>query len=619
MVREALHTLLVEVEELHRDLVASGGALSAEGIDPDHRASARNMAHFVALRSDDRRALQQRLAEQGLSSLGRCEPHVLATVEAVRRVLRAVVDPSVGARSADADQGGDEADVGFTSGPDRLAANTTRLLGSPAPGREARIMVTLPSEAADDPSIAEDLVAAGMEIARVNCAHDDPTAWKAMAANVRAAAQRQGRPVRILMDLAGPKLRTGPMPSALAVIKLKPRRNHRGEIVDQARAQLVDETRELDLASMPTDLPVVPIRADRFGDLAVGDRLQLTDARNSDRALRVVSVNEYGPVVRGRKSIYLVEGIQLTGDAVTGRVGRLPAKTGHLLIHEGDELDLSADIVTALPPAGGRPARIGCTLPEAIAAAQPGHRVLFDDGKISGVVMGTRNGVLRIRIVSADRGGSKLRAEKGINLPDTDIPVAALTPKDEDDLGTVAELADLAALSFVRQPDDVKLLLDRLRARRAEHVGIVLKIETAQAFANLPDLLRTAMAHRDVGVMIARGDLAVEAGYERLAEVQEEILWLCEAAHVPAIWATEVLDGLAKTGRPSRSEITDAAMAERAECVMLNKGPYIIEAVQALDDILRRMTSHHLKKRTLLRELRSWSLSPDADRADGSH
>ena len=173
-----------------------------------------------------------------LPALGRCEPHVLATVEAVRRVLRAVVDPTAGTRSSDADPGGDEADVGFTSGPNRLAANTTRLLGSPVPGRAARIMVTLPTEAADDPSIVEDLVAAGMEIARVNCAHDDPTAWKAMAANVRAAAQRQGRPVRILMDLAGPKLRTGPMPSALAVIKLKPRRNHRGEIVDQAR---VDE------------------------------------------------------------------------------------------------------------------------------------------------------------------------------------------------------------------------------------------------------------------------------------------------------------------------------------------------------------------------------------------
>ena len=105
--------------------------------------------------------------------------------------------------------------------------------------------------------------------------------------------------------------------------------------------------------------------------------------------------------------------------------------------------------------------------------------------------------------------------------------------------------------------------------------------------------------------MIARGDLAVECGYERLAEVQEEIMWLCQAAHVPVIWATQVLDSLAKTGRPSRAEITDAAMGVRTECVMLNKGPRIIEAISVLDDILRRMEQHHRKKRSRLPQLRT--------------
>jgi hypothetical protein len=75
--------------------------------------------------------------------------------------------------------------------------------------------------------------------------------------------------------------------------------------------------------------------------------------------------------------------------------------------------------------------------------------------------------------------------------------------------------------------------------------------------------------------MIARGDLAVEAGNERTAELQEEILWACEAAHLPVVWATQVLEDLAKTGRPSRAEVTDAAMATRAESVMLNRGPYV--------------------------------------------
>jgi len=104
-------------------------------------------------------------------------------------------------------------------------------------------------------------------------------------------------------------------------------------------------------------------------------------------------------------------------------------------------------------------------------------------------------------------------------------------------------------------------------------------------------------------VMIARGDLAVECGFDRMAEVQEEILWICEAAHTPVIWATQVLESLAKTGLPSRAEVTDAAMSERAECVMLNKGPYIREAVKTLDNILRRMQAHQTKKRAMLRPL----------------
>ena len=95
----------------------------------------------------------------------------------------------------------------------------------------------------------------------------------------------------------------------------------------------------------------------------------------------------------------------------------------------------------------------------------------------------------------------------------------------------------------------------------------------------------------------------MECGYERLAEVQEEILWLCEAAHCPAIWATQVLESLAKKGTPSRAEITDAAMSHRAECVMLNKGPYILKAVTTLGHILERMAAHQSKKRSMMRAL----------------
>jgi pyruvate kinase len=106
--------------------------------------------------------------------------------------------------------------------------------------------------------------------------------------------------------------------------------------------------------------------------------------------------------------------------------------------------------------------------------------------------------------------------------------------------------------------------------------------------------------------MIARGDLAVEIGLARLSEVQEQILWICEAAHVPVIWATQVLDSLVRDGAASRSEATDAAMGQRAECVMLNKGPHQVEAVAFLDEVFRRMDAQQHKKSPRLSPLDSW-------------
>src|ERR1035441_5811589 len=163
-------------------------------------------------------------------------------------------------------------------------------------------------------------------------------------------------------------------------------------------------------------------------------------------------------------------------------------------------------------------------------------------------------------------------------------------------------------MSFAQSADDVRALRQRLVELNASHVGLMLKIETKHGFEHLPEMILAAMAAPAAGVMIARGDLAVECGYERMAEVQEEILWACEAAHVPVVWATQVLETLAKTGLPSRAEITDAAMGGRAECVMLNKGPHVLEAMRTLSDILRRMQTHQSKKRPLLRALKAWDL-----------
>ena len=118
--------------------------------------------------------------------------------------------------------------------------------------------------------------------------------------------------------------------------------------------------------------------------------------------------------------------------------------------------------------------------------------------------------------------------------------------------------------------------MEEFKALNANDIGIILKIETQAGFKNLPGILLAAMQSYPIGVMIARGDLAIEGGWQNLAGMQEEIMSLCAAAHIPIVWATQVLETLSKKGIPSRAEITDAAMAQQAECVMLNKGPHIV-------------------------------------------
>jgi pyruvate kinase len=214
-----------------------------------------------------------------------------------------------------------------------------------------------------------------------------------------------------------------------------------------------------------------------------------------------------------------------------------------------------------------------------------------------------------LRVTTGTDKGVRLKREKGLNFPDTEFALPALTGKDLTDLDFVASHADIVGFSFVQTPEDVRWLQRELAARRGEAtpLPLVLKIETRRAVENLPRLMVAAAGRQPLAVMIARGDLALDLGFKRLSEIQEEILWLCEAAHVPAIWATQVLEQLIRKGLPTRAETTDAAMGQRAECVMLNKGLHLSEGVRFLDDVLRRMDRHQHKKTARLAPLRAWT------------
>jgi pyruvate kinase len=576
--------------------------------------SAANLLHYLAIRREDLRPLHVPLAELGLSSLGRIEPHVLSNLDAViarlaslcERTIEAPTLPAPIALAASGTLLDQRATAllgprrhthlshlthGSSSGPDRPPTNA---LAFPRPPANGRIMVTLPTHAAEDPALLARLAAAGMTCARINTAHDDPAIWQRMIEQVRAVAPA----CRILMDLGGPKLRTGHLEPGPAVIRIKPQRDALGRTVTPGELLLVADD---DHAAGRTG---VPVAASFLARLDPGQAIELRDARGRHRIATVADRLADGSVrATCDRTLYLVPGTLLRARDASSPVGSLPPIPQPIVVRPGDPLRLSFIHARGRPARDGSPAIVVSTLPSAFGQARAGDRIWFDDGKVGTHVETIEGDGLDLRVDHADPQGSRIAEDKGINIPEMISDLRGLTDDDRAALPIAARHADLVGLSFVRDAADVERLRAELDRVGGGHLGVLLKIETREAFENLPSILLAALASPSAGVMIARGDLAVEIGYERLAEVQEEILWLCEAAHLPVVWATQVLETMAKTGTPSRAEITDAAMAERAECTMLNKGPHIVEAVEFLDRILSRMSDHQSKKRTILRPL----------------
>jgi pyruvate kinase len=574
-----------------------------------HRESARNFLHYLALRQRDIRSLQQKLASYGLSSLGRSESHVLDNLDAVLRVLHLLAGSEVHRLAGEP---GDDISIGRST----LERNTLNLLGHKPAKRDVRIMVTMPSDAASNHDLVRDLVDAGMDCMRINCAHDDEAIWAGMVANLNCAKKETRKHCQILMDLPGPKLRTGPIEPLPGVVKWRPRRNRYGSVIRPARIWLA--AKENPASCPPIADACLSVAGDWLKKLRLGDTIKFLDARGLSRSMDVIEISESVVWTECTRTAYVAYGTMLQvlhpedGKTVSSQLAQiedLPPEPQPIHLKQGDLLLLTPNLKAGKPavrePNGKllSPATIGVSLPEIFADVRAGESIWFDDGKIGGVIRSVSQDAIEVEINRARTKGENLWADKGINLPDSELRLPSLTDEDVALLPFIAGHADLVGYSFVRSESDVEQLQAQLKRVGGEHLGIILKIETRHAVESLPHLLLAAMRSAAAGVMIARGDLAVECGYERTGELQEEIMWMAEAAHMPVIWATQVLENVAKTGQPSRAEITDAAMAERAECVMLNKGPYVVQAVQMLDDVLTRMQSHQTKKVSLLRPL----------------
>lgn len=446
-------------------------------VHPHQKPSVTNLVHYLTLRRRDLRHLQDDLHHAGLSSLASAESHIFRQIQAVLQRLGSKM-PENGLSETDAN-----------IGKKLLEGRATALFGPKTDPEIPHLMVTFQTSFATDFGAVKDLVDGGMNIGRINCAHDTPREWQAMISNVKKAARKTGRPCKIYMDLAGPKIRT--------VILGKGRKKGRLKMVEN-------------------------------------------------------------------EPFFLAE-----SDAVFDKNEKV----------------------------------LGCTLAGVVKDLRPGDRVLFDDGLFEATVETPGEKIATLRTTRISAAEPKLKPEKGINFPDTELTVRCLTDYDKSVLPFAQKHADILGFSFVRSVADVAELQDLMSNNAGKKLPIVLKIETAEAVQNLPALLVQAMAEPLFGVMIARGDLAAEIGFERMSEVQEEILWVCEAAHAPVIWATQVLETLNKSGIATRSEVSDAVRAAQAECVMLNKGKYLLTALATLRDILQRSGGHHSKKRYIFRPL----------------
>lgn len=479
MIPDPLQEIQEQLLELEKKMLLETEKRQAllQNIHTQQRLAAHNLIHYLTLRNEDIRELQDSLHIHGLSSLASSESHIHRQLQSILQRLGHQYSPD------------EVATCTYAFNREQMRQKSEILFGEKNDALIPYIMVTFDTSFADNYALIKNLLQNGMNVARINCAHDDEATWSRMIHHLKRACRYTGLHCKIYMDLAGPKIRTGLMK-------------------------------------------------------------------------------------KGKEK------------------GKVKVKEGELIWLAEDAKGFSDDDVVISP-----------NEPGIVAMLKKGERVYIDDGIIKGIVESSKKNRVGVRIIRISTSKQQIKADKGINFPDSEISISSLTEFDKACLPFICDHADMVGYSFVRHPSDLETLQQALRKLSILPPHIIIKIETPEAVKNLPGLLLCGMGQKAFGVMIARGDLAVEIGFERMGEIQEEILWICEAAHVPVVWATQVLETLNKSGIATRSEITDAAHAAMAECVMINKGDHTIEVIETLRDILRRTGGHHIKKRFTFRPL----------------
>lgn len=597
MKKQLLTNLYNELEVLKNELIE-------HSCDNSNNQSIQNLKAYTYLRSKDITTLQEKLTSFGLSSLGRSQSCIISAINQDLIILSALLGTNTKQLEAENNF------LNFNQSKELMDKNAT-VFGAADSELITKIMVTLPSFTKDSPILIKNLISIGTSVLRINTAHDNPSAWREMAKTIQEENKLQNKDTKIYVDLAGPKNRTGSIVKVVQPFKIGSKEGKKVEIVPQILAHFHTKGEgedERELATLVVD--------DNFYLKAYKAKhkvIILDFEKEKKHSFKVIVENERLFAIVDKKVFISPDTkimLKLQEKTLKSKLHNFITQPEVIRLFRNDSIIITPNEIDGSSNYDYEGSLyfsiISCSNKEIFNYVQVGDNIFIDDGKIGCKVEKILPIGLECRVFLAKENGTVLKEEKGINFPDTDLVISAITPTDERNFNDIVEYADIIGISFAQSKEDIKKLQELLQGKNKTNIAIVPKIETKLALKNLPQILEQLLQSEKYAVMIARGDLAIEVGFDNLPYIQEEIFSICEAAHVPVIYATQILEGKMKNNLPSRAEVTDAANAQRADCVMLNKGPFVVDTVVSIKNILRSVHTLFHKNRQLLSVCELW-------------
>lgn len=609
--RELMHSVYEDINSIRESLFEVRNSVDK---NESRYESLLNLDQYLRLRKDDWTKLQEKLFLLSLSSLGRSYAHVAASID----TLHDQICCSLGYEEISKELMKECHHLTIQESITIASDNSKALFGGKSSSKLSKqttsLMVTLPSNAAEDNgALMRKLAESKVNIFRINTAHDDAVVWREMADIVSSINENREKSekIKIFVDLAGPKIRTGKINRIDQPLEIGSNKVEKELLLCHGNEQSQSET--IDIKTLQKRAAQVVVKKRLYRSLKAGSSIKISDMNGKRAKIKVIALDDKCATCTIDKKVFLDKKSVLKHKKIESLIKNIEMQTEPIRVFLGDIVTITQKEIEgsgAKKDTEGKivePVIVSCSQNGVIEHVNIGDKVFIDDGKIGLEVVKKSEDEVSCKVMIAKENGVLIKEEKGINFPNSYIKTAALTALDKQNLHSVIDFADTLSISFCQNAQDIKELQEILHSLNKDEIGIIAKIETQQAVSNMPEILQQLLKSKNSGVMIARGDLAIEVGFENLAYIQEALLDICDAAHMPVIWATQVLESKMKNNLPSRAEVTDAAMSSRAECVMLNKGAFTFDTIDVLTSILHDMHTIFKKNKQLLKKEILWN------------